>query len=100
MVPTAQSGSVGSSRGSGSGSLPGTVLVLHDARQVVGHHRHLLLLHLEGEQGAALPALDEEQSLADRAHGAHHQPIGGEVVTLAHAMANSVRAAVELTVSR
>ncbi len=100
MVPTTQSGSVGSSRARASGKLLGTGLVLHDAGQVVGHHRHLLLLHLEGQQRRALAALDEEEPVADRPDGADHQPLGREVVAVAHAMASSVRAAVEFTVRR
>ena len=48
----------------------------------------------------SLSALDEEQSLADGPDRAHHEPVGSEVVALAHAMASSVRVAVELTVSR
>ena len=50
------------------GEMARALLVPHDAGQVVGHHCHLLLLDLEGEQDRSLPALEEEEAVADRAH--------------------------------
>ena len=70
----------------------------HDASQVAGEDRHLLLLDLHDQPFGPLLALQQEQAVAGFAEGADGEAVGtGEVSVVAHEIASSDNVAVELT---
>jgi hypothetical protein len=67
------------------GQLARSFEVRQQSAQILGQDRHLLLLHLQGEQGDAAAALQEEHPPARRALGAHGEDVEiAEVESGAH----------------